>query len=394
MQTIYSDTSEVVKRPESRFDHPSVASVVRVFDGRVVTDNEGAGSAPGCAVRQDDAPGDDPSPCLLRNKCDKGEGSKGRLSGKEMRSKDLCCRTIEDAVRRYGWGSSVVLCLTDGGIVGDERGASRRFKNLWDGYFKRRGYRGYVRVIERGEKTGRVHIHALVIAPEGVSVGYRDQYDRLHRSKWFRGEQAGFNSVTRGYGFGIEQYEVIRKSGLSVGRYFGKYASKGIGDRYSKGVRVWSCSAGLSIGSVTKTGSATAGGWAWRLKLNRFCEERGVHSEEQAAARWGHSWKYDLSVAIKRTIIPGVVNFASPAHARVLKADLPSEYVKGKLRYGVWMDGVFCDLVFPCRAKTMPYVYACLMESHAEFLREQDESARLQVEQLPLDYCAPVTAPE
>ena len=324
-----------------------VRKVLAVFGGVVVSEEKRKGPEPGGA-------GPGPSLYLLENKGDKVGEKRDWWTGKEIRSKDMCKRTIENGVGQRGRYGVVVVTLTDGGAVPDEKAACEKWKNLWDGYFKRRGYDGFVKVVERGEESNRVHIHAVLGCPDGKKIGYHDVRGQFHPSKWCREERQEFSKVCERYGFGkIEEFDVVKKTGKAVGCYFAKYITKGFESRTMKGARVWSCSRSWSIGAVSKTGSGTVSGWWWRQKVRQWLKDRGVQGEEKAIEVWGSSWQYDHSETIKATVVRGEVLFPSASHARRARASIPAYQVGRRWVYG-WRNelGVETMISFPCRGGT------------------------------------------
>jgi len=198
-----------------------------------------------------------------------------------------------------------------------ERDASVMFKHLWRGWFLRRGYRGFVRVIQRGEKSGLIHVHVLAVLPSGFKSGYHDSRNCCHRSKWFKSEQAAFGGVVSKYGFGrVESFSVLRKGGLAVGRYFGRYVSRAIDEREGSHERMWSCSRVLSIGAVSRTASNLSHAWVWRQRVKEWCRERGVESYAAALDCWGPAFQYDFAASIRGTDLPHGLEYPSKWHAR------------------------------------------------------------------------------
>ena len=368
MERTYDFKGSDVKVPGNGDYSRIIQLVLDAFDGTI-----GTPTAMGTEDRAaSGAAADGPSLYLLENKGDKVEGSRGWWTGKEIRSKDMCKRTIENAVERLGRYGVVVVTLTDGGSVPDERVACDKWKNLWQGYFKRRSYVGFAKVVERGEKSGKVHIHAVLGCPEGKKIGYHDVRGQFHPSKWCREEREDFSAVCEGYGFGkIEEFDVVKKTGKAVGCYFAKYITKGFENRRLKGARVWSCSRNWSIGAVSRTGSGTVSGWYWRQKIRAFLKGRGIQDEEQAVRLWGPSWQWKMSQTIKSERVLTDIKFPSERHAKRAKAVLPMyETDNGRWRYG-WRDqsGV-SELSFPCNGHTQDFYDQLLDDAREEFERE------------------------
>ncbi|OMI69615.1 hypothetical protein MP31_17395, partial [Escherichia coli N36254PS] len=202
-------------------------------------------------------------PCLYRNNCteitDKTPSkplspAAFELSTNLKKSASALAWNVQHFVDTYGLSNVGFLTLTFRDHVTDPKEAQRRFHSLKTHVLASR-YRAYIRVMEP-MKSGRIHYHLLVALDSDIRTGFdffavRDQ-DYSSANKAIRAEWAFWRKTAPKYRFGRTELMPVRSNSEGIGRYVGKYISKGIESRTEqfKGTRLVEYSRKAKIAST------------------------------------------------------------------------------------------------------------------------------------------------
>ena len=251
-------------------------------------------------------------PCLFRNNCteitDKTPSkplspAAFELSTNLKKSASALAWNVQHFVDTYGLSNVGFLTLTFRDHVTDPKEAQRRFNSLKTHVLASR-YRAYIRVMEP-MKSGRIHYHLLVALDSDIRTGFdffavRSQ-DYSSANKAIRAEWAFWRKTAPKYRFGRTELMPVRSNSEGIGRYVGKYISKGIESRTEqfKGTRLVEYSRKAKIAS-TRFQFVTEGSAEWRRKLaifvhyiadNTGCEPSFEGLRRVLGARWSYHWR-------------------------------------------------------------------------------------------------------
>ncbi|WP_429944846.1 rolling circle replication-associated protein, partial [Escherichia coli] len=190
-------------------------------------------------------------PCLFRNNCTEISAKTPleplsplafELSTNLKKSASALAWNVQYFVDTYGLSNVGFLTLTFRDHVTDPKEAQRRFHSLKTHVLSKR-YRAYIRVMEP-MKSGRIHYHLLVALHSDIRTGfdfpavYRQEYSSANKA--IRSEWSFWRKTAPKYGFGRTELMPVRSNSEGIGRYVGKYISKGIESRTEqfKGVRL------------------------------------------------------------------------------------------------------------------------------------------------------------
>jgi len=225
------------------------------------------------------------------------------LSTNLKKSASALAWNVQYFVDTYGLSNVGFLTLTFRDHVTDPKEAQRRFNSLKSNVLASR-YRAYIRVMEP-MKSGRIHYHLLVALDADIRTGFdffavRDQ-DYSSANKAIRSEWAFWRKTAPKYRFGRTELMPVRSNSEGIGRYVGKYISKGIESRTEqfKGTRLVEYSRKAKIAS-TRFQFVTEGSAEWRRKLSIFvhyiadntgCEASFDGLRRVLGARWSYHWR-------------------------------------------------------------------------------------------------------
>ena len=154
-------------------------------------------------------------------------------------------------------------------------------------------------------KSGRIHYHLLVALDSDIRTGFDfaavKNQDYSTANKAIRAEWAFWRKTAPKYRFGRTELMPVRSNSEGIGRYVGKYISKGIESRTEqfKGTRLVEYSRKAKIAS-TRFQFVTEGSAEWRRKLaifvhyiadNTGCEPSFEGLRRVLGARWSYHWR-------------------------------------------------------------------------------------------------------
>jgi len=251
-------------------------------------------------------------PCLYRNNSTENlektpleplSPAAFELSTNLKKSASALAWNVQYFVDTYGLSNVGFLTLTFRDHVTDPKEAQRRFNSLKTHILTPR-YRAYIRVMEP-MKSGRIHYHLLVALNSDIRTGFdfsaiRNQ-DYSSANKDIRAEWSFWRKTAPKYGFGRTELMPVRSNSEGIGRYVGKYISKGIESRTEqfKGVRLVEYSRKAKIAS-TRFQFVTEGSSEWRRKLGIFvhyisdntgCEPSFDGLRRVLGVRWSYHWR-------------------------------------------------------------------------------------------------------
>jgi len=251
-------------------------------------------------------------PCLYRNNCTETPNKTSleplspaafQLSTAIKKSASALAWNVQYFVDKYGLSNVGFLTLTFKEHITDPKEAQRRFHSLKTHVLTQR-YRAYIRVMEP-MKSGRIHYHLLVAVSDDIRTGFnfasvRDN-DYSSANAAIRSEWAFWRKTAPKYGFGRTELMPVRSNSEGIGRYVGKYISKGIEARTKqfKGTRLVEYSRKAKIAS-TRFQFVSEGSFEWRRKLaifvhyisdNTGCEPSFDGLRKVLGARWSYHWR-------------------------------------------------------------------------------------------------------
>lgn len=251
-------------------------------------------------------------PCLYRNNCTENinkflleplSGNAFELSTNLKKSASALAWNVQHFVDTYGLSNVGFLTLTFRDHVTDPKEAQKRFHSLKTHILATR-YRAYIRVMEP-MKSGRIHYHLLVALDSDIRTGFDfaavKNQDYSTANKAIRAEWAFWRKTAPKYRFGRTELMPVRSNSEGIGRYVGKYISKGIESRTEqfKGTRLVEYSRKAKIAS-TRFQFVTEGSAEWRRKLaifvhyiadNTGCEPSFEGLRRVLGARWSYHWR-------------------------------------------------------------------------------------------------------
>jgi len=258
-------------------------------------------------------------PCLYRNNCTENSAKTPleplspaafELSTNLKKSASALAWNVQHFVDTYGLSNVGFLTLTFRDNVTDPKEAQRRFHSLKTHVLTSR-YRAYIRVMEP-MKSGRIHYHLLVAMDSDIRTGFDfsavKNQDYSSANKAIRAEWAFWRRTAPKYRFGRTELMPVRSNSEGIGRYVGKYISKGIESRTEqfKGVRLVEYSRKAKIAS-TRFQFVTDGSAEWRRKLSIFvhyisdnmgCEPSFDGLRKVLGSRWSYHWReFILNIA-------------------------------------------------------------------------------------------------
>jgi len=251
-------------------------------------------------------------PCLYSNNCteiinkfllEPLSGNAYSLSTNLKKSASALAWNVQHFVDTYGLSNVGFLTLTFRDHVTDPKEAQKRFHSLKTHVLATR-YRAYIRVMEP-MKSGRIHYHLLVALDSDIRTGFDfaavKNQDYSTANKAIRAEWSFWRKTAPKYRFGRTELMPVRSNSEGIGRYVGKYISKGIESRTEqfKGTRLVEYSRKAKIAS-TRFQFVTEGSAEWRRKLSIFvhyisdntgCDPSFEGLRKVLGSRWSYHWR-------------------------------------------------------------------------------------------------------
>lgn len=279
------------------------------------------------------ASGGVPPSLSISNNCTEKVAEVEKLLLGHKRMAEVLTIEIQALARKYGIERLGFLTLTFSGAKSPSiRTARKRFHSL-NTHVLRGRYEKSIAVIERGDKTGRLHFHLVVVLPcdirTGVDFAEIEKGVYTSAGPYLRQEWAFWRKTAPSYKFGRTELLPVRSTAEGIARYVGGYIAKHVNQRHEedKGARMVSF-----IGY--KSGQRTAyprfawnspGGWLWRKKLEVFCAKYEVDMPELKRL-FGPRWCYllqDSIMAIDLGKELGEVQYPSGRHAQADGVAMP-----------------------------------------------------------------------
>ena len=215
----------------------------------VAFEEKEAGRAAGCGAAGA-APATAGLPCLQVTTASEEQGELRQklslLTGSARRSAYVFQRDMITMIGRWGVDNVLFVTLTFGG--GREGPTIKQAEGAWHSFLAnglQARFPGGAKIIERGDKNGRVHAHLLINA--GVDVRTGTNIDELKRGDYrsvnpaCRQAYGWLRHTAPKYGFGrIVNCQPIKSTAEGAARYVSKYISKHFGKRRpeDKGARL------------------------------------------------------------------------------------------------------------------------------------------------------------
>jgi len=272
-----------------------------------------------------------PLPCLYRNNCIE------RVPPYQRKQAETLAQNVKHMAEKVGIERVGFLTLTFPKRIQDRKEAQRRWHSLWTNALCDR-YGESIKVFER-HKNGGIHFHLLVEVSADIRTGFDFEafgacqaeygkhgkspaYRRLHgeyvgkASEALKAEWAWLRGTMKKYGFGRHELLPIRSTSEGIGRYVGKYLSKGRAadtEGRDKGVRRIEYLQGARRQSL-QWSWVTPGAWVWRHKLGVWMAKRGFKSFEEVRAECGPKWAWNHRLQIEETELPEDTVWPTIAH--------------------------------------------------------------------------------
>jgi len=198
---------------------------------------------------------------------------------------------------KYGLERCGFFTLTFKENLQDFKIAQERFNNLSSNYI-RIEYGPYVCIMQL-QKRGAVHYHLLVACKEDIRTGFdfeavgNDDYRSAkgHLKRMWRLN----TKAAKSHGFGRTELLPIKSTSEGVGKYLGRYLSKGDRTMQIKGARTVRYSKGFRVAN-NQFAWVSPGAFNWRKKIQKFAEFNNVTYERMSHV-YGSRWAYYLMKA-------------------------------------------------------------------------------------------------
>lgn len=179
--------------------------------------------------------------------------------------------------------------------ITDHKEASKRFNSL-NSHFLNQDPRFKTKIITKEpQKRGAWHYHILIVLSEDIQTGFdseavaKGNYSsaNLYLRKLWR----DIRKACEKYGFGRSHLFPVKSNAEAMGRYIGKYISKGFETRTEshKGARLVTYSKGW-LRNSPKFAWNTSNAAIWRQKLMWFAHIHGCTELYQLSEKLGPGW--------------------------------------------------------------------------------------------------------
>jgi len=234
-----------------------------------------------------------------------------KLQGGHKRMSEVIAQELIRLSGVYGIGRLGFLTLTFADEPKSARDALKKFHTFSDKWIKIR-YVKAVRVLERGEKNGRLHFHCVVVCPFDIRTGFDFQAvargDYRSANDFLRAEWKELRTACLKYGFGRSELLPVKSTAEGIARYVGSYIGKHVRSRVEsdKGVRTVGFvgyqkeyrdsktgekyRASPDRASSTMFGFNTPNGALWRHKVSKWAACLGYETFEQLRTCLGPRW--------------------------------------------------------------------------------------------------------
>ena len=278
--------------------HPNEKSQVSATEGtRHIPPEAGGRSLPGVS------PGGGASlPCLYSNisiENENQEALKGLislLSPYWKKAAQTLYLNVERLIKEAeSLGHVGFLTLTFKDNVTDNKEASSRLNSL-NSNFLNKDPRFKTKIITKEpQKRGAWHYHILIILSEDIRDGFDFEAiakgDYRSANQYLRDLWKDIRCACERYGFGRSELMPVKSNATAMGRYIGKYISKGLESRNEdhKGVRLVNYSKGWTRNSA-KFAWNTTNSAEWRRKVEYFARLHGCTEMYQLTEKLGPGW--------------------------------------------------------------------------------------------------------
>lgn len=193
--------------------------------------------------------------------------------------------------------------------------ALKKFNSFLTGWISKRWPGGF-RILERGEKKGRVHLHLLVDTGRdirtGVDVEAVQKGDYSSASAAMREEYSALRRAAKAYGFGfVVNLQPVKSCDQAIAKYLSKYVAKHLGRRELRDKRVrlvgyWGHAAkGRTVRAGFQFKAHTSRLWRWQLA--EFAKRNGCADMDELKEKFGCRWAYHHESAIRSIEPPSLV---------------------------------------------------------------------------------------
>ena len=255
-----------------------------------------------------------PLPCLSSNNSIEVWTEIGELSPYHKRVAETIQLNVQYLAERYGIERIGFLTLTFAEFVKLQE-AQRRWNSCATN-FLREEFVEYMMIAEF-TRRGWVHYHLLVVCKEDIRTGFdftaqylatspsyahmikeRRQWTKKYATAaapYLRALWKRLRAKLKVYGFGRHELLPIKKTGLAVAYYVGKYVSKCVINRRpeAKGARFVRYSQGWKTASV-HFAWVTTRSWLWRKKVGILAKQLGAVDTDDLQRLCGKHWAYHM----------------------------------------------------------------------------------------------------
>jgi len=232
------------------------------------------------------------------NKKNKG-GERYILTPGEAKTAYALGLNVHSFCGKYGLEKCGFFTLTFKENLQDFKEAQRRFNNLAGDYI-RVEYGPYICIMQL-QKRGAVHYHLLVSCKNDIRTGFDfeavDDDDYSSASRYLKRLWYLNGEASESHGFGRTELLPIKSTSKGVGKYLGRYLSKGERTQQIKGARTVRYSKGFRVAN-SQFAWVSTGAYKWRREVKKFAEYNNV-TYEQMSKVYGSRWAYYLMKAFK-----------------------------------------------------------------------------------------------
>lgn len=216
-------------------------------------------------------------------------GNLNKLLGSSKKSSEALYQQIVAYGNKFGVEKLAFLTVTfAGGEAPTMEHAMKCFKVFMNSFLRRRYVAG-VRVTERGDKTGRLHFHLVIVMDQDVRTGFdfsktTFKSENPTASQYFRCEHEAIKAALQKYGFGpVHWFEPAKESLEALARYVAAYVAKNISKRLpgDKKARLWGCWGEVTRACSCQFARVTPNRWLWGQKVKIWAASHGFMEGEE-----------------------------------------------------------------------------------------------------------------